>query len=71
MKYNYFAFGSLRYTFCRFAKVNHDLRTQLSIIITGLLILNVACNVLEYFKYGRPKSTCQSQNSLYSIHIDI
>ncbi len=32
-------------TLCRFAKVNLDLTTQLSIIITGLLTPNFACNV--------------------------
>ncbi len=38
-KYNLFGFSTLRDTLCRFAKVNYDLTTQLSIIITGLLIL--------------------------------
>ncbi len=63
-KYNYFGLGSLRHTFCRFAKVNHDLTTQLSTIVTGLLTPNFTCNVKEYFKDGGPKSTCQSQNAL-------
>ncbi len=44
-KYNFFGLGSLRDTLCKFAKVNNDLTTQLSIIITGLLTQNVACNV--------------------------
>ncbi len=70
-KYSVCGFGSLRDTLCRFAKVNHDLTTQLSIIITGLLTPNFACNVYEYFKDGWPKSTCQSQNALYGTHSDI
>ncbi len=39
---NYICVGidSLRDKLCRFAKVNHDLTTQLSIIITGLLTPN-------------------------------
>ncbi len=44
-KYNCFGIGSLRDTFGRFAKVDNDLTTQLSIIITGLLIPNVVFNV--------------------------
>ncbi len=44
-KYNYFGRGMLRDTLWRFAKVNHALTTQLSIIITGF-----TCNVYEYFK---------------------
>ncbi len=44
-KYNVFGLGSLRDTLCRFAKVNNDLTTQLSIIITGLLTPNFVCNV--------------------------
>ncbi len=44
-KIHFFGLGSLRDTFCRFAKVNHDLNTQLSIIITGLITTNFACNV--------------------------
>ncbi len=36
IKYNCFGIGSFRDLLCRFAKVNHDLTTQLSIIITGL-----------------------------------
>ncbi len=35
-KYNLFGRGSLRDTLCRFAKVNRNLTTQLSIIITDL-----------------------------------
>ncbi len=34
-KYNLFGLGSLRDTLGRFTKVNHDLTTQLPIIITG------------------------------------
>ncbi len=45
MKYNLFGRGSLRDTLRRFAKVNNDLTTQLSIIITGLLTPNFAFNV--------------------------
>ncbi len=58
-------------TLYRFAKVNHDLTTQISIIITDLLTLNFAYNVQEYFKDDRPKLTCQSQNALCGIHSDI
>ncbi len=50
---------------CRFTIVNHDLTTQLSIIITGLL---TPCSVQDYFKDGGPKLACQSQNALwYSV----
>ncbi len=45
MKYNYFCLGSLRNTFSRCTKANHDLTTQLSIIIIGLMSPNCACNV--------------------------
>ncbi len=65
---NFCGFGNLRDTFCRFANVNNDLNIKLSIIITGLLTPNFACNVKEYFKDGGPKSTCQSQNALRGIH---
>ncbi len=44
-KYNIFGLGSLRDTLYRFAKVNHDLTTQLSIMFAGLLTPNFACNV--------------------------
>ncbi len=47
------------------------LTTQLLTIITSLLTPNFTCNVLEYFKDGRPKSTCQSQNALCDIRSDI
>ncbi len=46
MKYHIFGLGSLRDTICRFANVNHDLTTQLSIIITGLLTPNFACSIM-------------------------
>ncbi len=45
-----FAPGSLWDTLCRFAKINYDLTTQLSIIITGLLNQNFACNVSNISK---------------------
>ncbi len=70
-KYNYIGRSCLGDTLCRFAQVNHDLTTQLSTIITGLLTSNFACYVKEYFKDGRPKLTCQSQNALCGIHSDI
>ncbi len=47
MKYNLFALGSLRDTLCRFAKVNHELSTQLSIIITSMLTPNCACRAVN------------------------
>ncbi len=75
MKYILFGFGSLRDTLCRFAKdkpkINHHLTIQLSIIITGLLIPNFACNVLECFHDDGPTSTCQTQNALCGTHSDI
>ncbi len=71
MKYNICGFGCLRGKLCRFAKVNHDLTTQLSIIITGLLTPNFECNAEEYFQDGGPKSTCQSQNALCGTPSDI
>ncbi len=67
----YFGLGSLKDTLCRFATVNCDLTTQLSIIITSLLTPNFACNVKEYFKNGGPKSTYQSQNALCGTPSDI
>ncbi len=70
-KYHFLDLGSLRDTLCRFAIVNHCLTTQLSIVIIGLLTKYSACNVQEYVKDGRPKSTCQSQNALCSTHSDI
>ncbi len=50
---------------------NHDLTQHLSIIITGLVTPNFACNVQEYFKDGKPKSNCQFQNVLCDTHSDI
>ncbi len=55
MKYNLFGLGSLRDTLCRFAKVNNDLTTQLSIIITGLLTPNFAFNVYRIFQRWQTK----------------
>ncbi len=49
----------------------HGIATQLSIIITGLLTPNGACNIQERFKDGRPMSTCQSQNALCGTQVDI
>ncbi len=40
--YNLFALCSLKDILCKFAKVNHDLTTQLSIIITGLLTTHIS-----------------------------
>ncbi len=56
-KYKCFDLGSLRDTLCSFAKVKRDLTTQLSLIITGLLTPNFACNVEEYFKDDRPSQS--------------
>ncbi len=42
-KYNLFGHGSLRVTLCRFAKVNHDLTTQLSMITDDLLTTIFRC----------------------------
>ncbi len=41
MKYYLFDLGSLRETLSRFAKINHDLTTQLSIMIIGLMTQNL------------------------------
>ncbi len=68
--YNCFGSGSCRDIFCKFVKLNHGLTTQLTIIITGLLSPNFACNVQEYLKDGRPKLTCASQNALCGTHSD-
>ncbi len=70
-KYNYFSLGSLKDTLGRFALANYDLTTQLSRIITGLLTPHFVCNVYEYCKDGRLKSTCQSQNALCDTDSDI
>ncbi len=70
-KIHYFSLGSLRDTLCRFAKANSDVTTQLSIIITGLLNPNFACNVSKYFKDRGPKSNCQSQNAICGTQSDI
>ncbi len=47
-KYNLFGLltkvSSLRDTLWRFAKVSQYLTTQLSLIVTGLLIPDIACN---------------------------
>ncbi len=58
-------------TLCRYAKVNYDLTTQLSIIITGLLTPNIVCNVEEYFKDGSPESTIQSRNEQCGTNSDV
>ncbi len=54
MKYNLVDLDSLRDIPCRFVKVNHDLTTQLAIIITGLPTSKTAYKVQQYFKDGRP-----------------
>ncbi len=62
-KYKIVGLESLRDTLYRCTEVNNDLNTQLSIIISDVLNLNFACNVLEYFKDGGPMPTGQSQNA--------
>ncbi len=56
MKYNLFWPWQFErnVTFCTFAKVNHALTIQLSIIITGLLAPNFTFNVSAYFKDSDP-----------------
>ncbi len=53
-KYKIIGLEGLRVTLYRCTEVNNDLNTQLSIIIPDVLTPNFACNVLEYFKDGRP-----------------
>ncbi len=60
----------MRDTLCRFTEIKHDFKTQLLLIISELSTPNFACNVSEYFKDGRPKSTCQSQNALPATDSD-
>ncbi len=62
--YKIVGFEGLRNTLYRYTKVNNDLNTQLSLIISDVLTLNCACNVLEYFKDGGPMPTGQSQNAV-------
>ncbi len=64
IKYKIVDREDLRDTLCRYTEVNHDLNTQLLIIISDLPNPNFASNMLEYFKDGGAKSTCQSQNAL-------
>ncbi len=53
-----------------FTEVNHDFNTQPLKSISGLLTPNFACNVQSYFKDGKLKSTCQSQNALPATDSD-
>ncbi len=72
MKYNYFGFGSLRDKYSRFSKVNHDLTTQLSIIITGLLTQTFVCmECLGIFQRWWTKANLSIQNLLDGTHCDI
>ncbi len=70
-KYNFVGHGSLIDILWQFEKVKHDVTTQLSIIIIHLLNSNFACNVYEYFKDCRSKSTCESQNAPCGTQSDI
>ncbi len=56
---SFYCLGGLRYTLCRFAKVNHDTTINI-IIVTGLLALNFACNYRNISKMAdrsRPVNT--------------
>ncbi len=54
IKYKIVGFEDLRHSA---DKLNHNFNTQLLIIISELPTPNFACNVLEYFKDGRPMLT--------------